>query len=387
MNCPVCHSSKTTEFLYRKEVPVHQNLVLSSQVDARNITRGELSLHVCENCGFIFNNSFDGSLLSYGSSYDNLQTYSPYFSEYVQGMVKYLVDERGIKSRKIVEVGCGKGYFLRALCQLGGNWGIGFDPSYVGPEEDLEGRIKYEKRLYGSECASIPADVVVCRHVIEHVSDPVGLLTAIRQALRNSAHAQVFFETPCLEWILKNEVFWDFFYEHCSYFTKQSLTTAFGIAGFQVESIRKVFRGQYLLIEAKLSNRQSHDIRESPGRIPILAKQFADKERLLIQHWQERLKELRSLGRVAVWGAGAKGVTFVNLLDPHCELIDCVEDLNPSKQGGFIPGTGHPIVSYQDLPKRNVRTAILMNPNYREENQELLHKAGIKLNLIDLREK
>ena len=90
-----------------------------------------------------------------------------------------------------------------------------------------------------------------------------------------------------------------------------------------------------------------------------------------------------SLGKVAIWGAGAKGVTFANLLDPHSKLIDCIVDLNPNKQGGFVPGTGHPIVSYQDLPKRNVATAILMNPNYREENQTLLRNAGIKLNLID----
>lgn len=383
MNCPVCHLSKTTEFFYSKGVPVHQNLVLSSRVDACNITRGDLSLHLCENCGFVFNSRFDDSLLSYGPSYDNTQVCSPYFSKYVQDMVRYLVEECGIKERKIIEVGCGKGFFLRTLCQLGGNWGIGFDSSYVGPEENLEGRIKYEKRFYGPECADIPADVVICRHVIEHVSDPVGLLKAIREALRNSAHAQVFFETPDLAWIFENEVFWDFFYEHCSYFTKQSLITAFGIAGFQVENIRNVFQGQYLWAEAKLSSRKSHDIRESPGQIPILAKQFVNNQGLLIQHWQECLKELRSLGGVAIWGAGAKGVTFVNLLDPHCEWIDCVVDLNPGKQGKFVPGTGHPIVSYQDLPKRNVVAAILMNPNYREENRSLLQKAGIKLNLVD----
>lgn len=58
-------------------------------------------------------------------------------------------------------------------------------------------------------------------------------------------------------------------------------------------------------------------------------------------------------------------------------------DLNPNKQGRFVPGTGLPIVSYYGLPKRNVTTAILMNPNYCEENQLLLKKAGIELNLIE----
>ena len=94
-----------------------------------------------------------------------------------------------------------------------------------------------------------------------------------------------------------------------------------------------------------------------------------------------RIVDLRKGGRVALWGAGAKGATLANLVDPEGELIDCVVDLNPSKQGGFIPGTGHPIVSYTALPVRDVRTAILMNPNYRAENLALLAQSNIEVNL------
>ena len=48
-----------------------------------------------------------------------------------------------------------------------------------------------------------------------------------------------------------------------------------------------------------------------------------------------------------------------------------------------MPGTGHPIVAPTNLPGRGVRNAVLMNPNYREENLKLLAEAGIELNLID----
>jgi SAM-dependent methyltransferase len=385
MKCPICQSCKTTLFLERFGVPVHQNLLCSSEELARNIKRGSLSMAICEECGFVFNQAFDVNLLSYGKDYDNTQICSAMFQAYIDSLVHQLINERGVVNKTVVEVGCGKGSFLKSLCLEGRNCGIGFDPSYVGPSILMDGRLRFERSFYGPGCESIPADVVICRHVIEHVSDPVNLLKAVKQALRKSPAAQVFFETPDLDWILKNHVFWDFFYEHCSYFTEQSLTSAFEIAGFEVKSICNVFQGQYLWSEAKLGNRQNHNIRRLLGRIPVLAKQFAERERerVLIQRWQKRLKELRSLGRVAIWGAGAKGVTFANLLDPHCEWIDCVVDLNPNKQGRFVPGTGHPIVSYQDLPKRNVATAILMNPNYREENQFLLHKARIKLNLVN----
>lgn len=386
MNCPVCNLPGNAKFLYRKGVPIYQNLLLRSRAEARDIIRGDLLLYVCKNCGFVFNGQFEQSLLSYGPMYDNTQTCSGHFSKYVQDLVRYLVDECGIKGKRIVEIGCGKGSFLKLLCETGQNTGVGFDPSYVGPESDLDGRVEYKKQFYGPDCGNLPVDVVICRHVIEHVSDPAGLLKTIRQGLTNGEEIQIFFETPNLEWILKNEVFWDFFYEHCSYFSKESLITAFSMEGFHIKSMREVFRNQYLWIEAQRSSGQrSYDSR-SPGQIPALAKRFTDKLELIMKHWQERLRELYSLGKIAVWGAGAKGVTFVNLLDPHCKWIDCVVDLNPEKQGGFVPGTGHPIVSYMDLPRRNVKTAILMNPNYREENQLLMEKSGVKVNLVDKEE-
>jgi hypothetical protein len=64
------------------------------------------------------------------------------------------------------------------------------------------------------------------------------------------------------------------------------------------------------------------------------------------------------------------------------ELIDCVIDVNPRKQGCFIPGTGHPIVAPADLRDRDIRTAVLMNPNYRGENESLLHGLGLEVTLI-----
>ena len=103
----------------------------------------------------------------------------------------------------------------------------------------------------------------------------------------------------------------------------------------------------------------------------------------MCQDWLVRLSELRQNGKVALWGAGAKGATFANLIDPESTLIDCVVDLNPNKQGCFIPGTGHPIVAPSDLTRRGVFNAVLMNPNYRDENLKLLAQAGIEMNLID----
>jgi hypothetical protein len=77
-------------------------------------------------------------------------------------------------------------------------------------------------------------------------------------------------------------------------------------------------------------------------------------------------------------------VTLANLIDPERHWIACVVDLNPQKQGHYIPGTGHPIVGYQEMIRYRVKTAILMNPNYLQENLALLEGDHLDIQLIDL---
>ena len=383
--CPICNSSDLFRFAHRAAMPVHQNLLCNNPAAARAVAKGCLDMKVCRTCGFVFNAEFDDAKLAYGENYDNTQDFSPMFDTYLGELVRYLVEERNVRNARIVEVGCGKGAFLRRLVTYegAGNHGIGFDPSYVSPMHDLDGRISFQKRFYGPDCTDVQADVVVCRHVIEHVKEPLVLLGAVRDALTHSRHARVFFETPCVDWILRNRVIWDFFYEHCSLFSMNSLRAAFEVAGFEVRHVQRAFGDQYLWIEAATAE-EPRKPDWQPEETPVLAREYAVDEKQRLFAWSEEINRLARNGRVALWGAGAKGSTFANLVDPNGYLIDCVVDLNPNKQGRYIPGSGHPIVGYRELVERKVTDVILMNPNYRDETLKLLHAAQIDTKLIEL---
>jgi len=124
-------------------------------------------------------------------------------------------------------------------------------------------------------------------------------------------------------------------------------------------------------------------ISRQPGSTLGLAEAFARSETELKSDWESKIRALAAKEKVALWGAGAKGVTFANLIDSQRRWVDCIVDLNPLKQGHYVPGTGHPIVSYQDLMARGVKSAILMNPNYRQENLALLQAASADVRLIE----
>jgi FlaA1/EpsC-like NDP-sugar epimerase len=99
---------------------------------------------------------------------------------------------------------------------------------------------------------------------------------------------------------------------------------------------------------------------------------FAESHRLKLAEWRRKLGQLREQGRSAVvWGAGSKGVTFLNAVQAG-DLIHYVVDLNPRKHGRFIAGAGQEIVPPHFLKGRPVDVIILMNPVYEKEVRELV---------------
>ena len=218
--------------------------------------------------------------------------------------------------------------------------------------------------------------------MIEHVSRPREVLEAAGRAVEGFPSARLYLETPCVEWILRNRVFWDFFYEHCSLFCEASLRTAVERSGFVVREVRHVFGGQYLWLEAEPGEASPRSGGERPG-VAALCRGFAQDEARELARWRFRVEELWREGGDAIWGAGAKGTTFAHLLDPGRERIDCLVDVNPNKQGTFVAGTGHPIVPPEELAARGVRSAILMNPNYREESEGMLAALGVNVRLVE----
>jgi hypothetical protein len=391
--CPVCGSDDTFEFLHRPNVPVHQNLLVGSPSEARRVARGDLTLCLCEKCGFAFNSAFRRQLLDYGQDYDNSQDFSPAFDQYTDGLVRHLVEDEGVRGRRVVELGCGKGAFLRKLVAYPGSdiTGHGFDPTYVGPEIDLMGRLRFSRSFFSAgECQhAVQADVVLCRHVIEHVEKPVALLRTARDGLARrgqpaagETEALAFFETPCLEWILRNGVVWDFFYEHCSLFTAGSLKAAAECAGLGDARIRPVFGGQYLWLRANAGRTAPAPPRPSRA-ILRLARAYAAEERERVRGWSELVRRWSNPGGIAIWGAGAKGATFCNLVDPDCRMIACVIDVNPSKQGKCIAGTGHRILPPERLSGEGVAAVLVLNPNYVHEISERLRGLGSRHAVID----
>ena len=101
---------------------------------------------------------------------------------------------------------------------------------------------------------------------------------------------------------------------------------------------------------------------------------------------EEKIDAFSRAGGCAIWGAAAKGTTLANVMDPQNRRIRFLIDINPAKQGKYVAGTGHPIVSPAHLKDRNGQVAgiLNMNPNYLDENRMILSQLSLAIPIVQL---
>jgi SAM-dependent methyltransferase len=320
--------------------------------------------------------------LGYTQSYENSLHFSSRFQEYANGLVEELTERYRLFNKNIIEIGCGKGDFLEMICAYGENHGYGFDKSYLHKERDHDkpSRTRFYDDFYSQMYQDIPADMIICRHVLEHIQKPVGFISDIRKTIVEYKHAILYFEVPNALYTLRDLGIWDLIYEHCSYFTAPSLIRLFKDLQFKIYAVDEKYQGQFLSIEAGLQNNGEGLVRETInlGDLQLMVNKFSDIFSRKIKEWQEKIDAWHASGKsVVLWGGGSKGVSFLNMLDVKGK-IDFVVDINLRKQGKFVAGAGQEIIAPEKLRDDKTDIVIIMNPNYEDEVKRQL--SGLRVN-------
>lgn len=389
--CPVCMSSDISIFADIPQVPVHCNLLYPSRAEALDSRKADMRLGFCHSCGHIFNDAFNSEDTEYIQDYENSLHFSPRFQQYAETLAADLVNRYRLYQKTILEIGCGRGDFLKLLCGLGNNRGIGFDPSH-SPDWDpntTNHQITFIRDFYSESYAEYKADLICCRHVLEHIQFPRDFITNVRCAIDDKVNSVVFFEVPNVMFTLKDLGIWDLIYEHCAYFSISSLVHLFETCGFKVLRTTEAFGGQFLSIESvpkkdRLGVDQTLLQKNTPDQMEGYVREFADKYLSTVKKWRNDIKGLRKDGkRVVIWGVGSKGVTFLNTLEKESH-IEYGVDLSIYKQGKYVAGTGQKIVPPDFLKKYNPDVAIVMNPIYIEEIKNLMNEMQLSSKVVSV---
>ena len=271
---------------------------------------------------------------------------------------KYFID------RSILEIGCGDGYFLELLLKSGFNIN-GMDPTYTGNNKKI-------KKEYYNKNYSSKYNAFILRHVLEHIQDPYNFLLELKKIDNNDS--LIYIEVPSLEYINENCTFFDFYYEHVNYFREVDFINMFD----NILVMDRFFDKQYIYIIAELNSL----------KLPVKTDDFILNKNFLSKFYYYNDIIKKSKSKTVIWGCSSKGVIFSVLLNNVKTKVDYFVDINPYKQGKFIPIIADTnnygmVSSYEYIENKldNDTMIFIMNNNYKEE---IIKMTNNKYNYITL---
>jgi SAM-dependent methyltransferase len=379
LQCPGCFSKQLGHSFPIKNQPVILNYRFSHPEEATTVPRRDMCLRECLDCGLIFNAILDESAIPYDERYENRQTFSAAFRAMQKETVDAMIRNYGLASGTILEVGCGKGDFLKLICRRANACGFGYDTSCEEEGHDSAANITFFKRYVSSRDITGNLDLILCRHVVEHVASIGEFFRLLHGIAVAGGGTPVYVETPAWEWIVENQAFWDVFNEHCNYFPTHSLRRIAELAGFSVLDHRLIFGGQYQALELSPSPQEKIAPLLHREHAPTLERFSAclESARTGLEH---RLHAAGASGKWAIWGAGGKGVSLTNAFVSFPPTF--VVDSNPAKQGMFIPGTAVPILSPSDPRIAEATVILVANGNYEMEIRNFLFQRKLNPELL-----
>jgi SAM-dependent methyltransferase len=189
-----------------------------------------------------------------------------------------------------------------------------------------------------------PADLVVCRYLLEHCQDPASALLALKRLL--APQGRLLIEVPDCRQFLSRVDYSFIWEEHTCYFCQSTLPRLARRAGLRVLNFIR-YEGAledalvFVLENQELSG-DSSDTTRAPS---ALFAAYVEKFPRVRESWRRRLQTLGAEGRkIALFGVGHQAVMFVNALGLQ-QYISAAADDQVQKQGYFAPGIAAPITS------------------------------------------
>ncbi|MDP6550227.1 MAG: class I SAM-dependent methyltransferase, partial [Dehalococcoidia bacterium] len=345
MMCPVCGANEKERLLTVERAPVSCGTLFPSMEAAARAGECRLEITVCTGCGHIWNDAHSPTqAVQYDENYYSSFAASTQGRGYQMGLAHDLDRWVRVSGKTVLEIGCGDGFFLNELSSLGAR-AIGFEPSSTFEVAAARPGIEVLHRYFDFDeplSDGTTVDVVVMRHVLEHLSQPGPTMRSLAAGALGPPDSRfLYIEVPNALQLLKDSLYFDFYSDHIQYFSPGSLNHLLRAAGWlplaQIGN-REEFLG-LVCVNAESRSRE-HPASNGPGLLGVrdTVIQAANGFRQQFDGWRKQLattvtgfKEKGS--RVAVWGAGARGVSLLTSLGLPGETYEYVVDSDPNKHG------------------------------------------------------
>ena len=349
-----------------------------------------LRAYVCEQCLLVQLEEFE----SPQEIFSDYAYFSSYSESWLRHAQRYADDMRarfGLgPDSKVVEIACNDGYLLRWFRDAGVPV-LGVEPAANVAESARALGIDVAVRFFGREtarelaAAGHRADLMTANNVVAHVPDLNDFVAGFKILAKPTG--VVTFEFHHVLQLLERNQFDTIYHEHFCY---HSLTTFrrilahHGLEVFDVETLSthggslRVFaqhddtglRPVSSRVDAMLALEDAHGLTGLDAYVAYDVRAKRMKRRFL-----RFLIDAKDAGKsIVAYGAPAKGNTLLNYAGVRTDFVDYTVDMNPHKQGRFLPGTGIPIRSPDAIAATRPDYVLILPWNLRDEIvQQMAH--------------
>jgi Methyltransferase domain len=230
-----------------------------------------------------------------------------------------------------------------------------FEPCLaLTPEHLPEANIVLISDIFRGPIPGGPADLMVCRQVIEHVADPFALISAIRDGLAPGGHA--YLEVPDARFIDRGAAIGDIVLQHVQYFTPHSFVALARRAGLEPLRTLAIKDGHDFGVLFRAVERPVGWRAPDAGTAP--ADDLSARLNAAVINGGKRLAAVS--GTMALYGATAHGQAFLTLYGAGRRFVRVYDD-SPALEGRHLAGGGQtPVVVRPDARSLRDIDAILI---------------------------
>jgi len=380
--CETCHSEElevlAPERVRKFFVTDHAEMAIAYGVMA------------CKRCGMVFLNPRMGgtTLKEYYSRQSrmprqNMDHASPSY-RFMCMQAELIGRHKKLKENdNVLEIGCAEGYFLRLLNEK--HEGLlnvhGIEPSEKYADqaaENVQSIHLHRSTLAEAELSADFFDLIVIRHVLEHLPNPVDALKIMRNVLKHDG--VVYIEVPDLATV--SPTISDCYGpEHLSYFTEETLTASLARAGLSPVHIER-FHGNpygsgfsYPVLRAVVGRCADTVPIDMPNQYGVLWEKQTDATKAFCHEHLDGVMEIldqhkKEGSTMAIFGAGPHTMDLFERLEGKGYTWAMIFDNNSNKHGKAMMGI--PIVKPEEEMLSQVDCILISTAEFEQEIFEQL---------------
>lgn len=376
--CRLCAGSRLDEVLDFGDLTLTGVFPATPQ---EPIASGRVRLLLCRECGLVqLGDTFPPEDM-YGDNYGYRSGLNRSMVHHLERIARSLETRAALEpGDTVLDIGANDGTLLRSYT-VPGLKRIGIDPTIAKFGEFYPPDISAVPEFFSAgayrRVTEERARVVTSIAMFYDLEDPVAFARDIASVLADDG--LWYFEQSYMPWMLRTGAYDTICHEHLEYYSLTTIDAILRRAGLVlVDAATNAVNGGSISVTAARAD-------TGPAQPSVYARWLLEQEAADRVHspeaWVEfrqkvhsRQADLRSLltrltdsgASVMALGASTKGNVLMMTTPVGIDLVAKVGDVNPYKHGRFLPGTGIPIVSEEEVLAEHPDYLLILPWHFRE---------------------